>query len=98
MVPLPKKGHLTLCVNWRGISFLDVVGKIFAKIIQNRLQKVVEETVPDSQCDFRKGRVCIDMIFCARQLVEKAREHNTSMYILFVDLRKAYDSIPRQVL
>ncbi len=104
MVPIPKKGDLTLCDNWRGISLLDVVGKVFAKVIQTRLQEVVEEIVlveeivPDSQCGFRKGRGCVDMIFCARQMVEKAREHNTSVYMLFVDLRKAYDSIPRQAL
>ena len=72
IVPIPKKGDLTLCDNWRGISLLDVVGKIFAKVIQNRLQEVVEEVVPDSQCGFRKERGCIDMIFCARQIVEKA--------------------------
>ena len=38
------------------------------------------------------------MIFCARQVVEKAREHNTKIYMLFVDLRKAYDLVPRQAL
>ena len=38
------------------------------------------------------------MIICARQLVEKVREHNNSVYMLFVDLQKAYDSIPRQAL
>ncbi len=38
------------------------------------------------------------MIFDARQLVEKAREHGESLYVLFVDLRKAYDSVPRQAL
>ena len=38
------------------------------------------------------------MIFVARQLIEKVREHNEALYILFVDLRKAYDSIPRQSL
>ena len=97
-VPIPKKGDLTLCDSWRRISLLDVVGKLFAKIMQSRLQVVVEDLVPDSQCGFRKGRGCINMMFCARQLVEKAREHNTNMYMLFVDLRKAYDSIPRQTL
>ena len=98
LVPVPKKGDLTVCDNWRGISLLDIVGKLFAKIIQKRLQGVVEEVVPDSQCGFRKGRGCTDMIFCARQLVEKAREHNTKVFMLFVDLRKAYDSIPCQAL
>ena len=38
------------------------------------------------------------MIVCARQLVEKSREHKTKTYILFVDLRKAYDSVPHQAL
>ena len=38
------------------------------------------------------------MIFCAWQLKEKAREHNTTLYLLFIDLRKAYDSIPREAL
>lgn len=33
-IPIPKKGYLTLCDNWRGISFLYVGGKLFAKIIQ----------------------------------------------------------------
>ena len=38
------------------------------------------------------------MIFVARQLLEKAREHNDTLYALFVDLRKAYDSVPREAL
>ena len=40
----------------------------------------------------------MDLIFCAHQLVEKAIEHNTKVFLLFVDLRKAYDFVPRQVL
>ena len=38
------------------------------------------------------------MIFVARQLLEKAREHQDSLFTLFVDLRKAYDSVPREAL
>lgn len=38
------------------------------------------------------------MSFCARQLMEKAREHKTELYMMFVDLRKAHDSVPRQAL
>ena len=68
------------------------------KVIQGRLQAVVEDVLPDSQCGFRSGRGCIDMIFCAWQLMEKVREHDTKVYMLFVDLRKAYDSVPRQAL
>ena len=38
------------------------------------------------------------MIFTARQLVEKCIEHNDSLFILFVDLKKAYDTVPRSAL
>ena len=47
---------------------------------------------------FRSGRGCVDMIYCARQLVEEAREHNTQIFMLFIDLRKVYDSISRSPL
>ena len=44
--------------NWQGISLLDIVGKIFAQVIQKRLQVIAECVLPDSQSDFRKGRGC----------------------------------------
>ena len=93
-----KKGDLTRCDNWRGISLLNVAGKVFARILQDRLQAVAEEILPESQCGFRKGRGCVDMIFATRQLVEKSREHDAPLFVLFVDLRKAYDTVPRQAL
>ena len=98
LVPVPKKGDLSCCDNWRGISLLDVMSKLFVRVLNNRLQLVVEETVSDSQCRFRTGRGCVDMIFCVRQLVEKAIEHNTKVFLLFVDLCKVYDSVPRAAL
>lgn len=98
IVPIPKKGDLKKCDNWRGISLLDVVGKVFTRIMQDRLQVVAESVLPESQCGFRKGRGCVDMIFAARQLTKKSREHNSPLFILFVDLKKAYDSVPRRAL
>ena len=98
IVPIPKKGDLRIRDNWCGISLLDVVGKLFTRIIQDRLQIIAESVLPDLQCGFRKGRECVDMIFVARQLIEKAIEHDSELFLVFVDLRKAYDSIPRPAL
>ena len=70
------------------------MGEIFIRIIQERLQAIAEHTLPESQCGFRKGRGCVDMIFVARQLMEKAIEHGETLFVLFIDLKKAYDSIP----
>ena len=46
LVLIPKKGDLSRCDNWRGISLLDVVGKVVARVIQERLQKLAEDELP----------------------------------------------------
>ena len=48
LVLIPKKGDLTQCDNWCGISLLDVMGKLFAKVKQRRLQVLTEEVLSDS--------------------------------------------------
>ena len=48
------------------------------------------------RCGFRKSRGCDDQTFILRILAEKAREYNTSLYLAFVGLRKAYDSVSRE--
>ena len=98
IVPIPKKGDLSDCNNWRGISLFDVVCKVTARILQDRLQQLVDEELPVSQCGLRKGRGCTDMIFAVRQLVEKTWEHLTKAFILFIDLRNAYDSVPHRAM
>ena len=76
LVPIPKKGDLHCCNNLQGIALLGVVGKLVARIVQNRLQKFAERELSESQCGFRRGRSCTGMIFMVRQLIEKAIEHN----------------------
>ena len=98
LVPIPKKGDLSSCDNWRGISLLDVVGKAIARILQDRLQHLAEEELPESQYGFCKGRGCSDMIFTIRQLVEKSWEHQANIFLLFIDLRKANDSVPCEAM
>ena len=98
IVPVRKKGNHQLCDNWRGISLLDVVGKVMGQIVQERLQEIAEGLLSDSQCGFWRGQGCVDMIFVARQLIEKMREYEDSLFIMFVDLNKVYDSVPRNAL
>ena len=98
LVPISKKRNLKSCDNWKGIVLLDVVGKIVACNFQKRLQRLAEDVLPKSQCGFRKSRSCADMIFAVRQLVEKSWEHQTKSFLTFTDLKKAYDSVPRNAL
>ena len=76
---------------------LDMVGEMIARILQDHLQQLAEEELPESQCGFCKGRGCSD-ISAVRQLVEKSWEHRSKAFFSFIDLRKAYDSVPREAL
>ena len=98
LVPIPKKGDLSNCDNWRGIALLDVVGKVIGRLIQNRLQGLAELELADAQCGFRQGRSCTDQIFSITQHIEKLYEHRTQGFLAFIDLRKAYDSVSREAL
>ena len=77
---------------------LDVPGKLLVWIIQERLQVIAEDVLLDPQCGLRRGCSSADMIFVARQPVKKAREHDCLLFALFIDLKKAYDSVPRAAL
>ena len=59
VVPVPKKGDLQCCDNWWGISLLDVAGKLFARIVQDRLQRIADHILPESQCGLGKGEVAV---------------------------------------
>ena len=83
LIPIPKKENLHLCDNWRGIALLDVVGKLVGRIVQDCLQKLAEVELPESQCGFRRGRGCTDMMFMVCQLSEKAFEHNIKQFFYF---------------
>ena len=84
--------------NCRGISLLSVSGKVLAKIMLTRLlEHVVDLVLSESQCGFRCGRSTIDVIFVARQLQEKCREQHQDLYLTFVDLTKAVDTVNRDL-
>ena len=99
IVSLFKKGQRLLCDNYRGISLLSVAGKILARVIINRINFHLTDLVcSESQCGFRKGRGTVDMVFCLRQLQEKSREHRKPLYMAFIDLTKAFDTVSRSAL
>ncbi|BHF65787.1 hypothetical protein SprV_0200880000 [Sparganum proliferum] len=94
-----RKGNRQVCDNHRGISLLNIAGKIFARILLNRLNNHLEQgLLPESQCGFRRHRGTTDMIFAARQLQEKCQEMRTHLYSTFVDLTKAFDTVSREGL
>ena len=88
-----NKGDRSDCNNYRGISLLSVVGKVFARVALTKLQILAERTLPESQCGFRTGRST-----SVRQFQEKCREQRRPQFIAFIDLTKAFDLVSRRGL
>ena len=90
-------GDKTDCNNYRGISLLPTTYKILSNILLSRLTPYTKEIIGDHQCGFRRNMSTIDP-FCIRQILEKKWEYNEEIHQLFIDFKKAYDSVRREVL
>jgi len=94
-----KKGDRAICGNSRSISLLSVAGKLLAREMLIRLLTyVVDTVVPEAQCGFRRAWSTTGMIFVARLLQEKCREQHRDLFIAFIDLTKAFDTVSRDLL
>ncbi|KAJ4436047.1 hypothetical protein ANN_18674 [Periplaneta americana] len=98
IVPIFKKENKTNCSNFRGLSLLLTSYKILSNILLRRLTPYVDEIIGDHQCGFRRNRSTIDQIFSIRQIMEKKWEYKSTVHQLFIDFKKAYDSVKREVL
>jgi len=98
IIPFYKKGDKTDCNNYRSISLLPTTYKILSNILLSRLIPYVKEIIGDHQCGFRRNMSTIDHIFCIRQILEKKLEYNEPVHQLFIDFKKVYDSVRREVL
>ena len=64
IVPLYKgKGDVYECGNSRGISLLAVVGKVFGRVLINRIKDKTESVIAEIQGGFRRGKGCTDQTF-----------------------------------
>ena len=98
LIKIPKKGDLSRCDNYRGITLLSVPGKVLNRIILERMKGTVDQTLREQQAGFRQDRSCTDQIATLRIIVEQSIEWNSSLYINFVDYEKAFDSVDRETL
>ena len=98
IVKIPKKGDLSDCGNWRGITLSPIASKIFTKILLNRMEPALDGILRDEQAGFRKGRGCNDQIFIVRHLMQQANEMKVPLSLCFVDFEKAFDSISRKTM
>ena len=98
IVPLPKKGDLSLMTNYRGISLLSIAAKVYNKILLNRIRDHVDPMLRNNQAGFRPGRSCAQQIHILRRIMEGFKDQQLPLTVTFIDFKKAFDSINRKVM
>src|SRR5678815_2144240 len=93
-----QKGDSGESKNYRGISLIDHMAKIYERVLERRLREIIEPQLGKEQHGYRKGMSTTDLMFTLRQIGEKIYEYNRRIYVVFMDLRKAFDTVPRNGL
>jgi exonuclease III len=92
------KGERKVRDSYRGISLLSIPGKVYVLVIMAKISSHIDAQLLDTQSAFRKGRGLTDALFTIRQVISKSVAFDQPLFMAFVDLRKAYDSVPRDTL
>ena len=99
IVPIWKrKGDVPDPGKYRGITLLSQVLKLLERVLDARIRRRVECDFGEEQQGFMNGRGTADGMYVLRQMVEKRLEVQGSMALGFVDLEKAFDTVPREMV
>ena len=98
IITLYKKGDRLQCGNFRPISLLSHIYKLFMQVVYNRVSRDLIESLPKEQAAYQPGRNTIEQIQSLQQIIEKANEFQRNIVICFIDFTKAFDSVDQQKL
>ena len=95
IVPVPKSSTKDPCIplNYRGISLLSCIYKVYSGILNNRINNYFEDRnwYAEEQNGFRRGRSCQDHIFSLTSIIRNRLADNKPTFAAFVDMQKAFD-------
>ena len=96
-MPLHKAGNINKVENYRGITLLCVLGKLFTSVINARLTSWAEKynVYIETQSGFRSGYSTIDNVFLLKNIVDRYINTGNKLYCCFIDFRKAFDYVTR---
>jgi hypothetical protein len=98
--PLYKDGDNRIPENYRGVTLLSVVGKIYTSVLNARVTSWCEKygVLSEEQAGFRPGRSTSDHIFSISEVLKFRRSRGKQTHCAFLDIKKAYDSVHRDAL
>ena len=95
-IAIYKKGNPSLPENYRGISILCALCKVYDMVLHRRFTMWYKPT--PEQAGAQQGRGCLEQIASLRLIIDSSRKMKQSLYIVFIDFQKAYDRVNRQRL
>ena len=101
IIPIYKnKGDIKQPENYRPITLLNCLGKLFTSIVNQRLTEYIESNnlLNHNQCGFRRIHSTVDNIFVLHILSEYYKTRRTKLFCAFIDFQKAFDSVWRSAL
>jgi len=91
-----QKGDPLDCSYCRGVKLLSHCLKLWERVVENMIRGLVK--ISDRQYGFQTGKSTIQPMYCLWMLQEKMREYQTDLHMVFVNLEKAYDTVPRDLI
>jgi hypothetical protein len=98
IVPVPKKPGSTRKEDHRGISLMCCAAKLFNKVLLKRVQPVIDPYLRREQNGFRPNRGTVTHILTLRRVIEEAQVFQSTLFCIFIDFQKAFDSVSRSAL
>ena len=100
IVPIYKSKNPHDPNNYRGITLIDILGKIYSQILLNRLSKWSDkhDKLNHNQFGFQMGKSTVDCTFIFSSIISKLLQAGEKLYCVFIDYEKAFDRIDRSLL
>lgn len=100
LLNLFKKGDRSDPGNYRGIILLDTLSKLYNLTLNHKLDEYIENNniLHYSQNGFRKQRSCNMHVFSLSELLYDRKKQNKQTFVFFLDLKKAFDTVPRSII
>ena len=100
VVPIPKTTDGSKIENYRGISLMSIVGKVFISVLNTRIKRWMEsnKVIVEEQAGFREGHAAVDQVFVLWEVMQRQKRRKKPYYLAFLDIKRAYDVVWREGL
>lgn len=97
IIPLYKKGNPKDAHNYRPITLLSCLGKLFTSVLNQRLTRYLDDNniLEENQAGFRKGYSCADHLFTLQSMFEILKQRKKKLFCAFIDFSQAFDKVWR---